>query len=103
MHPSDNRSKRWRIAKCAFIYLLISIFCALFGAIYEHYSHDVYSYYMLYAFMFPLAGGTLPALAMALFSRRIPARPALNLYNSGIAALTIGSIFAGVLEIYGTT
>ena len=35
--------------------------------------------------------------------RRQPGRFALNAYNSGLAALTVGSIFKGVLDIYGTT
>ena len=30
---------------------------ALFGAVYELFSHSVFSYYMLYAFMIPLVGG----------------------------------------------
>jgi len=35
--------------------------------------------------------------------RRIPGRLTLNLYNAGIATLTVGSIMKGVMEIYGTT
>lgn len=76
----------------------------LFGSVYEHFSHGVYSGYMLYAFVFPLAGGTLPYFAISLSGgRHVPGRLAANLYNSGLAALTMGSIFQGVLDIYGTT
>lgn len=35
--------------------------------------------------------------------RQLPGRLPLNLYNAGIAALTVGSLMEGVLEIYGTT
>ncbi len=35
-------------------YLWISLFCLLFGAVYELFSHGVYSMYMIYAFVFPL-------------------------------------------------
>lgn len=35
--------------------------------------------------------------------KRKPCRISLNLYNAGIATLTIYSILKGVLEIYGTT
>ena len=42
-----------------------SVFFALFGAIYEQFSHQVYSYYMIYAFALPLILGALPwALAL---------------------------------------
>ena len=102
MYTSDNDITR-QAAKTAFVYLLISLFCALFGAVYEVFSHEVYSFYMLYAFIFPLAGGTLPFLAISLFRKRYPEIVARNIYHSGIATLTVGSIIQGVLEIYGTT
>lgn len=91
------------MAKTGFVYLWLTLFCALFGALYERFSHEVYSYYMLYAFAFPLAGGVLPFFALAHSRSPLPGRLALNLYHSGIAALTVGCIFTGVLEIYGTT
>ena len=57
----SDTNKRWaQIAKTGFIYLLLALVLALFGAVYEVFSHGVYSYYMLYAFAFPLAGGALP-------------------------------------------
>lgn len=90
-------------AVTGFVYLLISLFCVLFGAVYEHFSHEVYSYYMIYAFLFPLLGGTAVFYGLSLFGKRMPGRIACNLYHSGIATLTIGSLFCGVLEIYGTT
>lgn len=97
----DDTSGRW--LRISLIYLCISIFCAFFGAVYEHFSHEVYSYYMLYAFAFPLVGGTLPFSLIAALRARAPGRLAQNLYHAGIAALTVGCIFTGVLEIYGTT
>ena len=59
MYASDIELNRKRAAKTALVYLLVSLFFVLFGAVYEIYSHEVYSYYMLYAFAFPLVGGTL--------------------------------------------
>ncbi len=104
MYTSDTDQNTRRASKTALVYLLISLFCILFGAVYELYSHGVYSYYMLYAFVFPLAGGTLPFSILNLMRGRIyPNAPARNLYHSGIAALTVGSIIRGVLDIYGTT
>ena len=72
---------------------------AAFGAIYEHFGHGVYSYFMLYAFMVPLVLGVIPLL---FFKKRFPDR-ALGLWHCMIGTLTVGSIFQGVLEIYGTT
>ena len=104
MSTSDIDPRRGRqnpALKTAFVYLLVSLFCVFFGAVYEVFSHEVYSYYMIYAFVFPLAGGTLPFLALALFGPRKPV--AGSLYHAGIAALTISSILRGVLDIYGTS
>lgn len=93
-----------QLAHVSFTYLLVSLFCLLFGAIYEHFSHAVYSNYMIYAFAFPLVGGTLPFLVMSLARvHRIPSVFAQKLYHCGIATLTVGSIIQGVLAIYGTT
>ena len=81
-----------------------SLFCALFGAVYELFSHEVYSYSMIYAFAIPLAGGALPFLAIAMgHIRRFPGRISRSLYHAAITTFTIGSIMKGVLEIYGTT
>ncbi len=92
------------MAKTGFVYLFVTLFLVLFGAVYEHFSHEVYSYCMLYAFVIPLACGVLPFFSLT-FSQKIPlpCRAACNLYHSGIASLTVGCIFQGVLKIYGTT
>lgn len=103
MSISAIEKRRRKMAQTGFVYLGLSLFCALFGAVYEGFSHGVYSYFMIYAFGFPLAGGALPFFALAFSDRRPPGRAALNLYHSGIAAMTVGSLFEGVLEIYGTT
>ena len=104
MYISDTEMYANRAAKTAFVYLLLSIFLVMFGAIYEIFSHEVYSFYMLYAFVFPLVGGVLPFSVMNISRwKRYPHALARNLYHSGIATLSIGSIVQGVLEIYGTT
>lgn len=98
---TDNKH---RALRTAFIHLAIAIFTALFGAVYENYSHGVYSYYMIYAFAFPLVMGTLPYTAIALFGiKRYPPHLTSVIYNCAIATLTVGSILQGVLIIYGTS
>ena len=89
--------------KMAFRYLLVTILCALFGAVYEAFSHGVYAYGMLYGFAFPLLGGVLPALLLAGKEKRMPSDASLLLWHFGISALTVGSLFSGALEIYGTS
>jgi len=79
-----------------------AVFLALFGAVYEVFSHEVYSYFMLYAFAIPLTMGVVP-YAVLLLRGTYPGETFLNLWNTAIATLSVGSVFAGVLAIYGTT
>ena len=84
-------------------YAAAAIFTAFFSIVYEMFSHQVYSGFMLCAFLFPLVGGVIPFSFLAISGRPEPSVLSRCLYGSGIAALTAGSIFRGVLEIYGTT
>lgn len=91
-------------------YVFVILFCILFGGIYEHFSFGVYSNFMIYAFAWPFVFGLIPALLLAIRSerrkqagkreadRKWPER----LWHTGIATLTVGSIFKGILDIYGT-
>ncbi len=104
MSTSDTKITHNKMLKTAFIYLLVSLFCAFFGAIYELFSHEVYSYFMIYAFAFPLVGGTLTFFILGFyFTKKLPKPFSLSLYHCGISTLTVGSIIKGVLDIYGTT
>jgi hypothetical protein len=171
----------------AFLFLIAGIVCAVFGLIYEIFSHEVYSFYMIYAFLIPLLPGALLNLVIAWLAVRkekhlrikeaaafaentsadllnigdadarstvnsafaentsadlpdigdadarnirdaayedeeeacyelsnaaessvstgvfFPGRLTRRAWYSGLAALTVGSIFKGVLDIYGTT
>lgn len=82
-------------------YLLATLCTALFSTAYEQFSHEVYSPFMILAFLIPLGGGlicfTLYKLGM------LPNTLSLHLMNFGLAFFTFGSLFMGVLEIYGTT
>ena len=89
--------------KLILIDLVVSLFCAAFGAVYEIFSHGVYAYGMLYAFAFPLVLGVLPLLLITMLRAPYPNRFARSVYHAGIAALTVGSLVSGALAIYGTT
>ena len=89
--------------KTAIVYLFASLFTALFGAVYEIFSHGVYSYFMIYAFAIPLVLGTLVYLAAAFLGKGAPGEKAQLFYHPCVTALTVGCILKGVLDIYGTT
>ena len=111
MFTSDNGNVK--DIRTALIYLIISIILAAAGAVYEHFSFGVYSYFMIYAFAIPLAGGTLPFMLRYLRRAKLyesrdgkhirPAKHHLSaeLYHTAIASLTVGSIVQGILAICG--
>ena len=89
-------------------YLIAAAAVAAAGAVYEIFSHGVYSYYMIYAFMVPLAGGAIPCLLAAAGGKKRRAGGqgsslSAKLQLAAVATLTAGSLMKGVLEIYGTT
>lgn len=104
-----------RAAKTGRVYLGVAAFCLVFSLIYEYYSHQVYSPYMVFLFSLPLLGGALPFLLLWLWHRRsrtgpatdgdrpYPGRLSTNTWHFGLATLTIGCCLRGVLDIYGTT
>ena len=91
------------IEKLVFTYLIVTLVCAGFGAVYEFFSHGVYSYYMLYAFMIPFLGGTVYFYGILYFRSKIPGCIARRFQHFGILTLTVGCMVCGILEIYGTT
>jgi len=100
LFTSDKRAKP--LINSIYINLGIAIFVALFGAIYEMFSHEVYSYYMIYAFGIPLVLGVLcPVLTPVLF-KRFPHGFESALWNLSIVTLTVGSILKGIVDIYGS-
>ena len=103
MFTSDRASNKGKYGSTIGAYLLAAVCCAAFGAIYEFFSHGVYSCFMIGAFVFPLLLGALPFSMLRQAGRPFPGKVAANLIHAGVATLTVGSIVQGVLEIYGTT
>ena len=100
---SLNKDKRI-IKRNLFIYCGIVVFCALFGYIYETQAHGVLSWFMFLGFLVPLVLGLLPYLILTLTkTEKGPNSVTSNIYNAGVATLTVGCYFKGFLEIYGTT
>jgi hypothetical protein len=97
LYTSDNKTFRHCLG-----HIFAAAFLALFGAIYEHFSHEVYSYFMIYAFAIPLLFGAVPYGILA--NRNITMSDTTsNLWNCAIAAFSVGCLFKGALDIYGTT
>ena len=102
MYTSDKPIPGKRYASVIMAYLLATVGCAIFGAVYELFSHEVWSCFMIGAFAFPLLLGAIPFFLMQKRGKPFPGRTA-DLVHAGVAALTVGSILQGVLEIYGTS
>lgn len=101
----------------------ITIFTFIFSVIYEYFSHGVYSGFMICAAFIPLVGVVLPYTIWLRRAARRAARKdqedyrnytdrdeqetlagvADSIYRSAVSTFLLGSIFMGILEIYGTT
>ena len=85
-------------------YIIISLFFLAFSLVYEYYSHNIYSYYMLSSFIYPLIMGVI--VYTLIYKTKVNEKISIlgvSIYNSSILTLTLGSVMKGVLEIYGTT
>ncbi len=94
-------SDRMDSIRTASVYTGISLFTALFGAIYEHFSFGVYSYFMIYAFEVPLITALL-YLQCGMFSKHQPTALTNRYAASAVAAITTGMAATGVVQLYGT-
>ena len=86
--------------KKLFVYFGISTFIFIFSQIYEYFSHGVYSNFMVFAFLIPFIGLFTPSLINIFIKREISDSAKLS-WKCGIATLTVGSLYKGVLDIYG--
>ena len=100
MYTSERLSRQRLLHTHGLRLLFAAAFAALFGAIYEHFSFGVWSFWMVYAF----APFLLGAIWLLVLSKRkaLPGDLFLGLLEPGLVMLTLGSILAGVVEIYGT-
>ena len=86
------------------MYLGITVFIALFGCVYEQFSHNVHTFYMWFAWIWPFIFGFIPYLLFNFLPiKRVPGMLSECFYNFGVAMLTFWSIYKGVIIIYNTT
>lgn len=94
------------IIKTIIVYFCVTIFTLIFDKVYSIFSHGVSSAYMDLMFLYPLIGGEFLYIMILIFFTNInykEYRIPFNIYNSGIAILTVGSLLHGILEIAGTS
>ena len=116
---SDNKMRQlsW---KSLLPITLTTVFVFVFAKIYGIFSHGVSSAFMSYAFLLPLSLIFLPKLLNLCTGNRLwngsleteeeegekklfLSSLASFLWKSGVAVLTVGSLYKGVLDIYGTS
>ena len=84
-------------------YVGITAFIALFGAVYENFSHNAYTPYMYFAWIWVLGFGLIPHLLLYLLPiKKVPGLLSGSIYNFGVAMITSRSIFIGVVTIANT-
>ena len=84
--------------------IVLTVLCIIFSTIYECYSHQVYSIFMIGTFIVPLLAGVgINVIRWLVYKEIEISESALAIWQCGIYTLTAGSIFRGVLDIYGTT
>ena len=84
--------------KTARIYLFLTLFCCLFAAVYEVFSHHVLSLWMICLPFFPALLGLLPC---SLLKDRIPDGWGRQLWHCAVATAMAGSCLTGIFEIAG--
>lgn len=101
-----NKKNKKQLGKTRWTYLISSVVAIVVDKVYGIFGHGVESAAMTWMFLYPLLGG---ALFYFIIERVIPhitkfagCRVFLNIYNSGIATLTLTSLLKGIFEIAGT-
>ncbi|MBC3796358.1 hypothetical protein [Acetobacterium tundrae] len=93
--------------KTALVYLALSLIAIVINDVYGLFGHGVHSASMTWMFLYPLLGGAVLYLLIFLLvpdiARFVAYRMFYNIYNSGIATLSLGSFLKGIFDIAGTS
>ena len=98
---SASRKGSWA-KRQAYLYFFLASFTALFAGIYELFSHEVMSLWMILAWLPFLVFGFLWVLFHKLGMFRLPNRPFQICLMMAAVSATLGMVVRGVLIIYGT-
>ena len=88
------------LLKRALRYGAISVFLLVFHGVYSLFAHGVNSFYMQFAFLIPLIGGSVVSLFLLVLSR--PNEVVIQVWRMGLSTLVVGFLLHGVFDIYGT-
>lgn len=97
-----------RLHRVTMGYALISLFVFLVSSLYNVFARGVTSLPMLHAFYYPLFLGMFLHMFLIFRERNVRFAGSTgyrlfeNVYNSGVACLTVASILTGIFEIAGT-
>jgi len=102
---NQNGSKAKSI-RTIVVYLFTTVFTFMINKLYASFGHGVYSNSMTWMFLYPLIGGVLFYFIIEFFLPNVKCfvgyRVFYNIYNSGIALLTVASFLQGIVEVAGT-
>ncbi|MBO4366025.1 MAG: hypothetical protein J5843_00065 [Clostridia bacterium] len=98
---SASRKASWA-RRQAYLYFGLAAFTGLFSGIYELFSHDVISFWMVLAFLPFLIVGFLWLLFTGLGLFRLPHRPFQICLMMATVSAVLGMVVRGILIIYGT-
>lgn len=101
-----EKSKKYRYRKTVIAYACTAAGTFIFNYVYTIFGHGVRSNYMTYMFLYPLISGVFYLFLWLVFPKLnlfTGYRLFYNLFNSGIALLTTGSMLKGIMEIAGTS
>ena len=80
-------------------YFIISIFFLIFGVVYEAFSHNVFSNYMMWAFLIPLFLGFVPYMILCILEIYGTTNVLMNVYLPVSITLLVLSIIVFVINI----
>lgn len=83
-------------------YAIAAAACLAFAFIYAQFSHGVYSPFMTWMFVIPLAFGAIAEVALRLLGSQSITGTARKLWGLSAATFTIASCLRGIFEIAGT-
>lgn len=101
-----EEDSRYSTRSTVIIFVLLSILTVTVYKVYSFFGHGVSSDAMTWMFLYPLLYGALFYLVtgslLPRMNRFTGYRLFYNLYNAGIATITVGSFQKGIMEIAGT-